>query len=79
MPPEPGWPGLFFRLDEKNDHRDREGNPIMYRTFARHADKGCVYVGQYTFTKLEDLSKQEWRQLPDKVLQLHTWFEIHVC
>ena len=67
MPPEPGWPGLYFRLDEKNDHKDLEGNPIVYRTFARHADKRCVYLGQYTFTKLEDISKKEWRELPDKV------------
>ena len=68
MPPEPGWPGLFFRLDDKNDHRDTEGNPIIYRTLARHADKRCVYVGQYTLTRLEDISKQEWRELPEKVL-----------
>lgn len=58
---------MYFRLDEKNDHKDLEGNPIVYRTFARHADKRCVYLGQYTFTKLEDISKKEWRELPDKV------------
>jgi len=67
MPPEPGWPGLFFRLDEKRDHCDTEGNPIVYRTFARHADKRCVYLGQYTLTKLQDISKQEWRELSEKV------------
>lgn len=67
LPPEPGWPGLYFRLDEKTEHRTPEGNPIVYRTFARHADKRCVYLGQYTFVKLEDISKQEWRELSDKV------------
>jgi hypothetical protein len=67
MPPEPGWPGLYFRLDEVHDHKDPEGNPIEYRTFARHVDKRCVYLGQYTFSKLESISKQEWRELPDKV------------
>ena len=73
MPPEPGWPGLFFRLDEKNDHRDPEGKPIVYRTFARHANKRCTYLGQYTFTKLEDISTQEWRELPEKVPP-YIWF-----
>ena len=67
LPPEPGWPGLFFRLDEKFEHRDVDGDPIVYRTFARHADRRCVYLGQYILTRLEDISKQEWRDLPDKV------------
>lgn len=67
LPPEPGWPGLFFRLDEINDHKDVDGNPIVYRTFARHSDRRCVYLGQYTLSKLEDISKEEWRNLPDKV------------
>jgi hypothetical protein len=75
MPPEPGWPGLFFRLDELNDHQDVEGNLIVYRAFARHADSRCVYLGQYTFTKLEGISGREWRELPEKVL--HTPCPIH--
>lgn len=78
LPPEPGWPGLFFRLDEKNEHRDAEGEPIVYRTFARHVDRRCVYLGQYTFTKLQDISKQEWRELPEKVLH-HLHFKLHNC
>lgn len=75
MPPEPGWPGLFFRLDENTDHCDPDGNPTVYRTFARHADKRCIYLGQYTFTKLEGISKQEWRDLPGKVPQPYTRLE----
>ncbi|KAF9789675.1 hypothetical protein BJ322DRAFT_551667 [Thelephora terrestris] len=70
MPPEPGWPGLFFRLDELNDHQDVEGNPIVYRAFARHADSRCVYLGQYTFTKLEGISGREWRELPEKTREI---------
>ena len=58
---------MYFRLDEKNNHTDRRGNPIVYRTFSHHLDKRCVYLGQYTITKLEDISKQEWSDLPDKV------------
>ena len=76
FPPEPGWPGLLFRLDELNDHQDMDGNPIVYRTFARHADRRCVYLGQYTFTKLEDISGTEWRKLPEKVL--YTLYLIHL-
>ena len=76
LPPEPGWPGLFFRLDEKNDHRNPEGDPIVYRTFARHADRRCVYLGQYTFTKLQDITKQEWHKLPEKVPP-HLCFKFH--
>ena len=67
MPPEPGWPGLFLRLEESTDRCDAEGNPIAYRTFVRQADKRCIYYGQYTLTKLQDISKQEWHEFPEKV------------
>ena len=67
MPSEPGQQGLYLRLDEKNDHRDAAGKPILYRVFVRLADKRCVYVGQYTLTRLQDISGKEWCELPEKV------------
>jgi hypothetical protein len=67
LPAQPGWPGLMLRSDDElEEWCPEEGTE--FRVVIRREPRFLEYVGQYEMVRLGDITGDEWKRQPPKVI-----------
>lgn len=67
LPARPGWPGLMLRLDDELEEWFPEAG-TEFRVVIRRESRFLEYVGQYEMVRLGDITGDEWKRQPPKVI-----------
>lgn len=67
LPPQPGWPGFVLQLDDQiEEWRPEEGSE--FRVVIKKEPRCVEYLGQYEMVRLGDITGEEWKRQPAKVV-----------
>lgn len=67
LPPQPGWPGLMLRLGGRlEEWTPDEGTE--FRVVVKKEPCFVEYLGQYEMVRLSDITGDEWKRQPAKVV-----------
>ena len=67
LPARPGWPGLMLRSDEELEEWCPEGGSA-FRVVLRRDPNSIEYIGQYEMVRLGDITGDEWKRQPTRVI-----------
>jgi len=69
LPAQPGWPGLMLRSDDELEEWCPDQG-TEFRVVIRRETRFLEYVGQYEMVRLSDITGDEWKRQPPKVIAL---------
>jgi hypothetical protein len=68
LPARPGWPGLMLQPGEEAERWHPEARDgTEFRVVIKREPRFMEYVGQYEMVRLDDVTRDEWKQQPPKV------------